>query len=400
VPATLDSTGLTIKTLAEISDAIKTKLKDGISQELDVEEESELGQIVDAFSAELREAYELIQEGYVSQDPAAASGFSLGQTSRITGTERAAATRSETPCTIVLAAGTYTANSLIAHVASDSTVRFRNKSAITTGGGTLTGQIFESEETGPVVANSGTLTVIAETVVGWTSVTNTADATLGALEEGDTALRVRRVEELYRRGSTSVDAIRVDVLDVAGVTYCTVLENDTDTTDANGVPGHAIEALVIGGASADIQAAIFAAKAAGIRAYGSTSGTVTDSAGNDHTIAFSRPTQFEFGVDFTGTYLSSVFPTLLAAETAVREALAAKAATQAVGQDVIYNGYLGTIMSVPGIVDGTLYLSTISPAASGLTANVTIGVREYATLDSTVGTGDVALVLTAVGGYP
>ncbi len=396
MPNTLDSTGLTIKTLDEIQADITTSLKDGIAQELDCEEESPLGQVIGAFSAQLREALELIQAGFTAQDPAGASGTGLQYVARITGTERAAATRSETPCSVVLAAGTYNAGTLIAYVTGQPETRFRNKEAITTAGGTVTGQIFESEETGPIVANSGTLIVIAETVAGWTSVTNTADATLGALEESDAALRLRRVEEIYRRGSTSVEAIQADVLDVEGVTYATVLENDTDATDGNGLPPHSVEVVVLGGSNADLREAIFNAKAGGIQAYGTSTGTHTDTMGNSHTIAFSLPDEIAFGVSFTGTYLTSVFPTALAAETAILDALLAKAATQLVGRDVIYNSYLGVAVNVPGIVDGAMQLETYSPPVGGITTNIVIGVREYATLDA----GNISLFITEVGGYP
>lgn len=69
--------------------------------------------------------------------------------------------------------------------------------------------------------------------------------TLGSGEESDNVLRTRRVVELGRRGSSTVAAMRADILQVDGVTFCAVYENDTDSTDSAGRPPHSLEAVVL-----------------------------------------------------------------------------------------------------------------------------------------------------------
>jgi uncharacterized phage protein gp47/JayE len=254
--------------------------------------------------------------------------------------------------------------------------------------------LFEAEETGPVRADSGTLTVIAETVAGFTSGTNALDAELGSEDEVDSVYRRRQVDELARPGSTTVDAIRTDLLDVAGVTYATVYENETDVTDGNGVPPHSIEAVVVGADDEVVRLAVFRAKAAGIRAYGTNSGTVSDSQGNSHTIAFSRQTDIPVYVSVTLTYLDGIYP----GDTAVKQAIVDWAdANQGVGHDVLrarlferfYVAGAGGLVNITSLTLGT----APSPVS---TSDIVIGVRQRATFD----TSRIVITSSAVGGPP
>lgn len=164
---------------------------------------------------------------------------------------------------------------------------------------------FGAVMTGPIGATAGTLTSIQTPVSGWSTATNLLDAAVGRDLESDGALRVRRMAEISGDGLATPDAIRAAILQVnetstdanhLPILSCTVFHNDTDFTDGNGVPPHAVEVLVNynGLASAttdqDIANAIFASVAAGIATYGSTTATVVDSQGNNQTVKWSKPT--------------------------------------------------------------------------------------------------------------
>jgi len=380
VPNVLDQYGLQIKTFDEITSEIKQAWKDGISQELDVEDESELGQIADAVSVQLREALELIQAGYNSQDPAQGSGFGQNQVASVTGTIRAAATYSVDFLDLSLNAGTYAPGTLIVYVSGQPDVRFANKYSVTSPGGTVAAVEMWAETAGRVRAPAGTLTTIAETVTGFNSVvSDPSDATVGSPAESDTALRLRRVDEIYRRGSTNANAIRADLITLTGVTYCAVLENDTDATDANGLPPHSVECIVDGTATAAaIRAQIYASKAVGIQAYGTSSGTITDSSGNAQTIAYSTPTLVPVTLLSAFTYLSNVWASAADAQTAVQDAIAdAFASWQLVGRDVLYRRLVSAALAVPGVVDCAVLVN-------GSAANFVIAVRERATIGANV----------------
>lgn len=395
MPYVLDSTGLTIKTLDEAIEDVNQRLLDTIDESLDVSEESELGQIVGAFCDEVRQLAELFQAGFSAQDPAQGSGAGLTQVSSITGTVRAAATKSLVTCTVTLTAGTYNPGDLIAHVAGDSAARFANRDTIVAPGGALAGQIFEAEETGPVRAPAGTLTVIAEPVSGWSAITNPLDAVLGALEESDTSLRIRRVQELYRRGSTSADAIRSDLLTVEGVTSVQIDFNDTDATVGALTP-HSVRAVVVGGDDTEVATQLWESKAVGIATIGTTAVSILDGQGNTQVVNIQRPSTINVYLDITVLGDAAVWSSTSDLETAVENAIVDYTDTNlGVGQDVVLSRIAAEVFrNVPGILDAFDLEVGTSPSPSS-TANLPIASTEIADLDTS------RIVVTAsLGAWP
>jgi uncharacterized phage protein gp47/JayE len=372
--AGLTSNGFQKKTLEEIKAELVAQLRADLGAGLNIETASPLGQLVGAFSGQLAEVWELGQEVHASQSPETAAGWSLTHVAALTGTVRAKATKSTVRCNISAAAGSYAAGSLVAHVLGDPLSRFVNKTALT---GTTLGALFEAETTGPVRADAGSLTVIAEPVAGWVSVSNPADAVLGRNEETDSELRTRRLEELSARGSSYVDAIRADLLQVTGVESCTVLENATDVTDGNGLPPHSVEAIVFGTYSGgDVAEALFKVKPAGIQAHGATSVSVTDSQGITHAIKYTAPTALPVYLVLNLTGISGIAP----GSTALKQAIADWGNSLAVGQDVIASQIVGQIFKQPGIVDASVLQGlTVGPTGS---FTITVGTRQVASFDT------------------
>lgn len=108
--------------------------------------------------------------------------------------------------------------------------------------------------------------------------------------EDDATVRAKIAGTMASRGAGSLDSIRAAVSLCEFVRSCKVYENDTDTTDANGIPAHSIAAVIYGGNGPAVAQAIYDHKAPGIGTYGSSNETVTDDDGNDHTIYYSRTT--------------------------------------------------------------------------------------------------------------
>lgn len=352
-----------------------------ISPTLNLSETSLLGQLFFQAATQLRQLWEAAQAIYASRDPSQAVDDALDTIGELRGVPRNPARASTAEMTITLAAGTYLAGSLVVNKINDATVRFSNDADITTAGATLVGVPFTATTTGPLDAPAGTLTVIANPVAGFSAPTNPAAAVIGADRETNAAYRLRQEAELQLVGSSSTNAIRADLLQVPGVTYVGVLENDTDVTDANGLPPHSVEALVLGGTDVAVAEAVYAAKAAGIRAYGTDSEVVTDSSGNDHTIGFSRPVSV--GVKFSGSfdYLETAWIDEDAAETAVKDAiLAAFTEHQGVGRDVIHARYVAAVMSVPGAINIALGQAKLPDSVTE--NDIVIGPRELATLSA------------------
>lgn len=292
--AGLDPTGFTVKLLTEILQEIRTAQLNRIDPALDVSSEKALGQLNGIYSEREAVLWELVKVAMSAFDPDVAEGYLLEALCALTGTVRRPASRSLVECTVNLDASTTLPQGSVAHVQGQPTKRFRSTADVTS---TVAGDypaVFESEAFGPVAAPAGTLTVPVP-VGGWNSITNTADAALGRLEDTDAILRERRASDLSRAGACTPDAIRADLKAIAGIEKVTVFENNTDFMDADGVPAHSVEILVFDGitpavANNVIAQAIWDTRAPG-RTFGNTSGTAIDSEGVARTVYFSRPVQ-------------------------------------------------------------------------------------------------------------
>lgn len=227
---------------------------------------------------------------------------------------------------------------------------------------------------------AGQLTVIATPYAGWTSITNAEDATAGQDLEGDEAYRLRIAEALSTAGTGTVDAIRSALIVLDGVTAASVLENTTSAVDADGVPAHAFEAVVLGGDKDEIAQAIWENKPAGIFAAGSvTSGIAFDTLGESHTVRFSRPTSVPIWIDLVLDVDADTYP----GHTAFKEAVVLEfQAFHGLGQDVFRFKLADLVFNVAGVENiTTLELGTTS-SPSG-TADITIDARELATFATT-----------------
>jgi len=376
--ATLDASGLTIRTQAEIFDEIAAEAKATIDPELDVSAESVAGQILTICSAKIRESEEGLLAVYSARSPRDATLAGLDALCALTGTRRRAATKGRVTLTVTLAGSTTLTAGAIASVAGQPQNRWVTLTDVANPGGSPGGfdVVAEAENTGAIVANAATITTIATPSAGWTAVTNTLDATSGRNLETDPELRIRREQELSRPGTAPADAIRADVLDVDDVTYCRVYENTSDTTDGDGIPPHSIEVLVLGGAQDEIALQIWRSKAAGIGTYGTTTETVEDSLGNPRTVKFTRPSTLSLYVAVTVDAGDGY-----AGDAAVKAAIVAAGIERyTVGDDVKASHFYEAVLAVVGVEDCSVLVGTSGPGAA---TSVSVGPRQVASFDTT-----------------
>lgn len=375
--------GFARKDLQTIKQEVEEQQRDELGQGINQRGDSVLGQLNGIVFNALAELWEVAEAIYASQYPDSATGQSLDGVAAITGTRR----RGQTSSTVLVdvnldGAFTLPAGSVVFDPARPDDTRFLVDADVTNPGGspaTIPGVAFTAETPGPVVANAGTLTGGPELVTGWNSATNPEDAEVGMTVETDAELRLRRAQEVAGPGGASLDAIRADVLKVVGVISASVIENTTAVPDAFGVPPHAFEVIVLGGDDDEIAAAIFANKAAGILAFGSTVVLVQDSEGDDVSIGFTRPTErdvwLEYDLAVDGDYPGG-------GDDAVKEAVV-DFARSAFGQsqDVIESRLAAPAFDVLGVRDVIEIRLGFAPAPVG-TANLPIGVREIADFDT------------------
>lgn len=391
-PWGLTDTGFNVKGLADILAGFEQRQRDQIGQRMNVKS-GPLAILNGIMADDMADLWMLGLAVAQVFDPDAATGVSLASMSLLTGTKKRDATDSVAKaCVVNVNPGTYPAGTLVASVVGAPTARFANANSVTNAGGAAANKIvdFVAQSGGPVIAIGGTLTVIAESVTGFNSVTNPTDAVIGLDVETDAQLRARREAELAAVGSTTADAIRADIVQNLGqanggdVMSCTVLANDTDHTDVNGVPPHSVEAIVHGAiedAAADQAVAdqILASKAAGDGTYGiNRVKTSLDATSRPHTIMFSRPTVVPIAVKIV---LDKITKDYVGDAAVIAAVVAWGAANLTSGKDVVWKKIEGAVINLAGVGDiesTRIGLDLESPHAT----NMIIGVRQYARIDS------------------
>lgn len=385
--AGLTSTGITIKDVDEILSDIEGSQTASIDPELNVNADSVLGQLNGIYAAALAELWELVEEVYQSAYPDTASGQSLSYIGALTGTIRRAATKTEINIDLVGTASQTIPAGIQAHPDGDPDSLFElDANVLLSGGGTGSGTMTAvTAGSASTAANNDTFTITTPDP-NLTSLTAPSSDTViaaGSDEEADQALRTRREASLAQAGSSTVAAIRAAMLEVTGVNTCTVFENPTGVTDANGVPPYAIEVLVHSTVAPsytdqDVADAIFANKPAGTQTYGGDGPhTVTDSQGNDHTIYFSEPTTLPIYVTVTltkatdGTYVT---------DANVAQAIKDWVDIITVGRSVYASDIINVVADLGGVTSVSVSSTYVDTHATPDATSVTVTPRELATI--------------------
>lgn len=214
---------------------------------------------------------------------------------------------------------------------------------------------------GAITAANGTITGINTPVFGWQTVTNSGTATPGSAVESDAALRVRQTASVALPSQTIFEGIVAGIENLIGVTRARGYENNTNTTDSNGIPSKNLAFVVEGGAQADIINAIFKKIAPGIPTVGGISQTVTDANGSTRVINYAAPTNATISVVVT---LHGLAGWSLTTEAVIQAALVAYINSLPIGTNVSY-----TSMFLPAYLAGSAYAGTFNITALTLKKN-------------------------------
>lgn len=205
---------------------------------------------------------------------------------------------------------------------------------------------FAATSPGPISLGIGELNTIVTPISGWTEITNRAPGTLGRNEESDDDLRSRRSRSLKLGGTNTIESITSRLSQLEGVLAQRVAVNNTDSTNAEGIPAHSIRAIVDGGVSEDIARVLFNYVAAGIGYYGATTINVLSEVTNTvFPVKFDRPTNVPFFV--TVTFAKSP-NTPVNAVNVVRNRLINYAASLDIAEPILYTRLFSPINAVIG----------------------------------------------------
>lgn len=212
--------------------------------------------------------------------------------------------------------------------------------------------------TGFISAPALTVTTIVTPVAGLSRVVNPAEASEGRDNETDFEFRLRIEQNRQLSGAATLPAITSRILaEVPGVTSVKGFENRDSVTDADGLPAHSFEMAIIGGDPLMIAEKIWELKPAGIQTHGNTSQVINDLNGDPQLIKFSRPTTKLVWAKITA-YLSGeeAFPT--SGTIAIRDAVYAYGTSIPAGNDAYAVHFIPAVLSVPGIGNVSVELSS------------------------------------------
>ena len=372
----IDETGLHIPTYSDIMEYLEEQVRLIFGNDIYLGDDAQDYQLLSVFAAKLFDVMQLAELNYNNRSPATASGAALDTLVAINGLQRQPATASTATVTLTGTAGAVISGGAVQQVSTG--YLWSLPESVTIGSDGTAEALATCQQLGPTIAVPGDLSIIATPTAGWVSVTNAAAADLGRAMETDAELRARQAQSVANPSQTIIESLQGGLASVPGVSLVKVYQNDTNTTDANGLPPHSIEAVVEGGDDYDIAYQINLRKDDGVSTNGTESETVVDTMGQSHTINFSRPTQ-------TPIYVSMTIKPLVGykGSDSIKAAVAAYINALGIGEDVYAAAIMVAAMqtmtsiSAPEFNITTLQLGT-SASPSG-TADIAIGYRAKAT---------------------
>lgn len=338
----IDSTGYHYADYPSFLEWRKQQFRDIYGADIYLEADSQDGQLI---AVQAKADYDTAAQGaatYNSFSPATAQGVGLSRVVKINGLSRRIPSHSTVELTIVGQSGTI----ITGGIATDS---LNQKWLIPTttipGGGTVVATGVAELE-GAIAALANTVNIIFTPTRGWQTVNNASDATPGAPVESDAELRIRQAISTANPSLTVLDGTVGGVANLAGVTKVRGYENDTGSTDANGIPAHKIAISVVGGDDVEICEEILLHKTPGTGTFGNTTELVYDAHGMPINIAFNRAVTATIQAEVTisvGPAWSNDYITL------IQNAIAAVINTGKIGDDVLI-----TKLYAPAYLNGSI----------------------------------------------
>lgn len=383
----VSSTGIYRPAYSDILDTLHDRFKGIYGNDSYIAPDSQDGQLLATFAKAIDDSNAATVAVYNSFSPATAQGAALSNNVKINGIARAIATKSTVPLRLTGTVGTTINGGIVSDTSGQRWLVPDGSTIPSAGYLDVTGT---AESAGARTAATGAVTKIETPTLGWQSVTNTGPAVAGAPVETDAALRKRQAISVALPSRTVLSGIDGAVAAVAGVTQHRIYENDTNATDANGLPAHSIAVVVQGGVNTDIANAIMLKKTPGCYTQGSTSVSLTDPGGNPQTIRFYIPTAKRLVVALSIQALTGY---VTSTGTLIKQALADYVNGLGIGKKVDLGRLYVPAQLGFGQYSDTFEVNSITQAispASPSAADVPIAFNEIATL----AVADITLTVT------
>ena len=284
----LTDKGFKAKDFHTIKDDLEAELRKEVDPTLHFGAGSVAGILTAIVAHQARQVWEIAQGLYHSLQPNTATDKALDALCSLTGTYRRKATYSRVKAWVTLESKTtLPKDSRIQTIGGHffiTTAEVENK----THSKKDIEADFIAEQPGPLSAHTDTIATIMTPTAGWSKAVIKHTYELGHLDEIDDELRMRRIDELKAKGSSTCEGIKARLRQLDHVEEVHIKEN-----------AHSFEAIVKGGKDEEIAHTIWQCKPLGIDTAGAIAITLSDSIGQSHIIRFSRPEMIHFELKAT-----------------------------------------------------------------------------------------------------
>lgn len=302
----LNENGVVFPDYPTVLEQLKQEYRIIYGDDVYLESDSQDGQWIAILALAMYDTMQVASAVYNSFSPLTAQSDALTRNVKINGIRRLSPSFSTVDVKIIGQSGSIITNGQVEDTIGQ---KWRLPSIVTIPvGGEIT-VTATAIQIGSISASPNTVTKITTPTIGWQSVTNLTAAAQGDPVESDAQLRRRQTNSTMIPSQTVMEGIVGAVASIEGVSRYRGYENDTATTNADGIPRNSISIIAEGGDSAQIAEAISNKKPAGTGTYGSTSVTVYDQYDVPNTINFYRPTIATISVEVSLTARSGYLST-------------------------------------------------------------------------------------------
>lgn len=280
---TITSAGITSPSYAAIYASLQATFQAIYGTDAVIDPDSQDGEMLAYYAQAQYDSNQATIAAYNAYSPATAQGANLSSVVKINGLQREVATNSTAILTVVGVVGTVITNGLVGD--SNSNAWALPASVVIPNSGSID-VTATCQTAGAVVALANSINAILTPTRGWQTANNAADADVGAPVETDAALRQRQSTSTALPAQALTFSIAGAIANLPGVTRSTLYENFTGVTNNDGIPGHSISAVVLGGDAETIAQTIANQKTPGTGTYGNISEITYDPAGVPNTINF------------------------------------------------------------------------------------------------------------------
>ena len=251
----LDANGLQLKSYDQILSELQDDMRSIYGNDINVESNSPDGQMLNIITQSATDVREIVQRIYDILDIDNATGINLDRAVALIGITRKKGTRTVTPITVTTSAACtlvgINQDEINPYTVQDNAGNKWNlQNTHYFSGANAASLSFQAELIGKQETTPNTITTPVTIVLGVSSINNPTTATVvGEDEETDFELRSRAKRSIMLAAVGFVDSLYAGLISLDGMSSVRVLENTTNTTDANGTSPHSIHVITAGSAS-------------------------------------------------------------------------------------------------------------------------------------------------------